>query len=336
MLAWSAGPLLVAGIALAIVVLVGPPAYNRAWDVTWDTGHVLIFGVISAALALALRMWGLRPSFAYGIAAAASIGVGGLLEIIQRGIAHRSAEWIDFINDVLGTAAALLIVITFDRAVRLGPWQRRWCRWGAVALVAVSLLPMVSIWNDYRIRTRIWPTLLVAAEPSSLRFVRWPGCEVSRTTPPPGWPTQAETPADRVFRIEFVWGDWPQFSLFEPVADWSQFDAVELPLWLAGDRPEQVELRIDDAHHNYQYDDRFNRSLMLQPGWQTVRVRLADVEHGPRHRLLDLRQVAYVSLYLNHPTRPVVLYTDRWRLIPIGQQPPDVAPPGSEASASVN
>jgi VanZ family protein len=73
-------------------------------------GHFLEFGVFTALVAVG---WSRRRGWpeAVALGAAAGIGYGLLIEAVQYPLPYRSAQAIDFVLDVCGVAAAVLLLI---------------------------------------------------------------------------------------------------------------------------------------------------------------------------------------------------------------------------------
>jgi hypothetical protein len=97
-------------------------------------------------------------------------------------------------------------------------------------------------------------------------------------------------------------------KLYEPHPDWREFRHLDLDLFLDGTREAALVVRIDDLHHNNEYDDRFNRRFNLQPGPNHIRIPLADVRDAPKERQLAMDEIACWLLFAVRPEHPVVLY----------------------------
>jgi hypothetical protein len=81
-------------------------------------------------------------------------------------------------------------------------------------------------------------------------------------------------------------------------------------------RPEPLPLtlRIHDAVHNGQYEDRFNRQIVLTPGRNRIEIPLADLRAAPRRREMDLRHISGIGIFAYRLTDPVVIYLGPIRL----------------------
>lgn len=305
----------VAAIAAALltVILVPPPALTHAWDVIWDTGHILIFGTVAVATAQTLRSWRVKPWWlppTVGLLVSAVLG--GLLELEHWRNPGRAAEWIDFWNDLLGAAIFLALWLAQDKAFPGSAWARGAGVLAAGALTLIALVPLAGMVADYRQRQTLFPLLLDADHPATIEFIRWREAELARVLAPSSW----QTPADRyIFRLRMAAGEYPGLELVEPWPDWTGFGWLEIDFLVEGADAVDLELRIDDQHHNQAYEDRFNTVLHLLPGKQTVRISLDEVLQGPQHRLTDMQHIRQAAFFANEPHKPHTVYFDNWRLV---------------------
>jgi hypothetical protein len=73
-------------------------------------------------------------------------------------------------------------------------------------------------------------------------------------------------------------------------------------------------IRIDDAHHNNEYADRFNQVVTISPGLNQIHISLDDIRRAPVGRELDLSAIKYVRLFAISPPEEFFLYVDNFRL----------------------
>lgn len=100
---------LVVLVPLALLVL-GPRVLTKdTIPVPWDKlAHVLAFALMAVALGLASR---LRGGGALAVAAAGTLLLGALDELLQRGQPNRSADWLDFAADLAGAGLGCLVLL---------------------------------------------------------------------------------------------------------------------------------------------------------------------------------------------------------------------------------
>jgi len=75
---------------------------------------------------------------------------------------------------------------------------------------------------------------------------------------------------------------------------------------------EQLKLvcRIHDSEHNNEYADRFNRSFVLENGWNDLVIPLNDVQTAPVDRLMKMDRIENVTLFVIRQDKGRVIYID--------------------------
>ena len=318
------GKVWIAALVLFVLFLVacGTAAITRQTVIrhaTDDVGHVLGFAVLAVLVAEFARNSKLvqsvsEASFKHrhlpwllGLGVVAMVGGG--IEFLQQFAVNRSARWSDFARDCQGAAMGLLLW----GAVRNR--SRRWLGWKRILLVSLALVllaaaikPWLQVCYAYYRRTQIVPVVFQAENALMSAFV------VSRATywtpapPPPYWPRKTE----QLFRLELLPdAEYSGIGIHEPIPDWSAYQSFCFEIWLEGDSPIELVIRIHDDLHDDEWEDRFNRKLIIQPGYQIVRISLDDIASGPQQRRLDMTRVFGIGLYADHPTKANLVWLDR-------------------------
>jgi len=68
--------------------------------------------------------------------------------------------------------------------------------------------------------------------------------------------------------------------------------------------------RVHDSEHNNEYTDRFNRSFILEKGWNDLVISLADIENSPVNRLLNMDKVENLKLFVTSQDKGRIIYID--------------------------
>jgi hypothetical protein len=98
--------------------------------------------------------------------------------------------------------------------------------------------------------------------------------------------------------VEFEASKYPGVSFFEPVSDWRGFHTLVVDVENPDADLLNLVIRVHDIGHGNAYSDRFNRSFKLAPGERRVfEIGLADVQHAPRNRLMNMAQISDVTLF---------------------------------------
>jgi len=263
-----------------------PPTY--AGRTIENAGHMPVFFLVTIGLLVVLRHdFKLDGARLYAVAFLIGTALGFITEVIQQPLA-RDASWEDVFSDMLGAACAVSVYLLFHRRAKLP--RTTWVCALLVALgcVAWYVTPLVRMSVAYVHRNAQFPML---ADFSSAMDESW---IVDFGT---------EHSLDRgALAVGFARGRWPGVSLREPFPDWSAYRTLLIDV----ENPDTVKLgltvRVHDRGHWRDYSDRFNRHFELAAGERrTLRIALAEVARAPKGRVMDMRQVADLTLLRDSP-----------------------------------
>ncbi len=303
-----------ASLALAaLVVFAGLPNSTRFLHVLHKTGHPLAFGamalmalaVLRARPAAPVAQWWLPYLGALGIA----ILVGALTEIAQQ-FTHRGSSLTDVFSDVLGATACLAIHAgVYGGGVRRPIWQKRGLILAGLLAALVALAPLATCIAAYAWRDARFPGITQAGNRLDLYFISQDGHNVERSPLPSRW---AQTPGELALCVAMDTGQYPAMHMTEPYPQWTGYRSLALDLTNPGKDELELVVRVHDRLHNYRYDDRFNRPVRIPPESRlTVTLPLQEVAKGPKHRALDLRNVADISVFAVRPVANGVFFVSR-------------------------
>lgn len=260
------------------------PEQHRLWSLFWDCGHVFLFagvGYLVSERGLQHKPW---KRFVGLLLAAAFIG--WIIEWLQL-ISGRDYSLHDVAADVIGMALGLLVG---GRACLRPRWLWLGLMWLMLALGVVErFLPVARAAIDSVAAARAFPELANFANgfAPSLQQDRFKSSHSRLRV------------IDGALRIELLPAQYSGFGLDDFPNDWHGRRALIVDLVNTG--PTQtITCRIHDAaheHRGYEHLDRYNHPFVLMPGGNQLRIDLTEVEHAPRDRLLDLRNVRDFSCY---------------------------------------
>jgi hypothetical protein len=296
---FAGGLLLIAALMAAIAVLPPTTGDGALLEAIFDAGHVPMFFVFAWVVLWLSRSTLSGKGGSHYLVAAVLVVLAGLgTEFLQK-FGARDAGWIDFGRDLLGGGAGLL------SAWALGP--RKWpARVGAMivalALVGFGFAELIRVKFDLDDRDASFPSIAGFDAPWEHRFVHGHDSDLDLVQAPAAWG------AGTVGRVTFSTEAYPSLAVHEPFPDWSGYSALEFAVW--AEEPAALTVRVHDTDHDQTYSDRFNREIRIQPGLNQVRIALAEIEAAPRDRSLNLREVAGIAVFADHPAEPFTVWFD--------------------------
>lgn len=311
------GSIILAGlllVCLAFVLLVPLPVLDRGGRSLLDLCHAPAFAIVTFCLCRIVSGIMLRRRWQTTFILVTLMSTIGLaLEALQSQTGREFSRH-DALANVLGSISG---GCWFSR--RLVRFSVARVAWSIAALVAIAVPSYrpVMIFVDIARQQAEMPVL--ASFETEVELSRWlvDDGKVTRTQ-------NHATDGDWALRVELVPGEYPGLMLAWPVHDWSAYDELVFDLYVdagasgseidAADEPAVLILKIEDAAHNGEYDDRFHRGLPLTPGSREIRVSLSDVELAPRDRRFDLSQIARMQLFIHRPTASHTFFLDNVRL----------------------
>lgn len=303
-------------ILLAAVVFAPVPGDSRWIRTLHNSAHAPIFGCVSLLVLLASRshprLQTLGLIWQYVLAFAAAFGLGVVTELMQIP-AGRDASFEDALHDTIGALAFLSVFAALDSRIRNFA-QSAPIRFAAAVVGLVSLgiaaAPVTRAAIKYHQRDERFPVLADFSQRYDRYFILQQSAEFAPMKMPAPW---ARTSDESAMRVRLLDGPYPGMDFIEPVPDWSSYSTLAVDLTNPTPMNLQLVLRVHDAAHNNQLDDRFNKLFELPPGTrQVLRVRLQDVAAGPRSRRLDLQQVAGLIIFRADDSQPAgQLYLSR-------------------------
>ncbi|WP_303721855.1 CIA30 family protein [Malonomonas rubra] len=236
-----------------------------------------------------------------------SLLLGASTELLQS-LIGREGSWLDLGNDLLGS----LLVLTF-----FGEWKAKlnkrllWLLRGGLAfLVFWVVLPFVKVAADDLVAWQQFP--LLSGFETPLEASRWGGDCIRRLD------RQHVYSGSNAMQVELTTNRYSGVWLRHFPADWRGYRAVQFHIYNPQKEPFRYYFRIHDQFHRdngQRYSDRFNATLVAQPGWNEVEIPLQEVAQAPRGRQLDLSRVAGMILFVGKLEQTQTFYLDEVRLV---------------------
>jgi VanZ family protein len=262
--------------------------------------HPVTFGAVALLFLTLLKRQTPRRFGSYVVAFILTVLCGAGTEIAQAFV-HRDPSLLDVLRDALGASTALAGFATLvpgEDARGRGGWRVMGALF-AFAGFAIMVAPISISLAAYARRDLSFPTLLEACSPLDLYFVSGGGADVS-VVPSTG---QATSRCGSTLRVTFSSAPYAGIALEEPYPDWRMAHTLVLDLRNPGELDLPLAVRVHDRAHSHQFRDRFNREFTLRAHESLdLAIPIAEIEHAPADRLIDLSQIAGVIVFRDRGT----------------------------------
>jgi VanZ family protein len=262
--------------------------------------HPVTFGAVALLLLTLLKRHTPRRFGSYAVAFALTVLCGAGTEIAQAFV-HRDPSLLDVLRDALGASTALAGFATLvpgEDARGRGRWRVTGALLAIVGFV-IMVAPISISLAAYARRDLSFPMLLEACSPLDLYFVSGGGADVS-VVPSTG---QATSRCGSTLRVTFGSAPYAGIALEEPYPDWRMAHTLVLDLRNPGDLDLPLAVRVHDRAHSHQFRDRFNREFTLRAHESLeLAIPIAEIEHAPAGRLMNLSQIAGVIVFRDRGT----------------------------------
>jgi hypothetical protein len=242
-------------------------ATNReCWERLMDAVHLPYFAGIAVLFFCALRANRFRQVTRALAAGFTAVAWAGAVEILQP-YTGRTEDIIDFRNGSLGVALAVVVLL---RPRLLLP--------AVAAGLGLSLWIAQPAWREFRSlwwRASHFPLLGDFESDDELRLWQIPDV---KPDPPNTRLSRSTAFASRgrfSLQIATVGPGFPGVRFLAEDQDWRPYAALACDIYNPG-KPFNLGLRIDDSLSTDK-SNRFNGSILLQSGWNSVRLPLAKI-----------------------------------------------------------
>lgn len=298
---WLINLLLIIG---TILFFIGGPDYysTRSLKYLWDIGHILYF----ALLTILLLQWKLithRPLiWQWLIILAITLVTGVSIEILQLG-STRTPDMGDVVRDLTGS----LLVLSFW-SLSAAFKMRLYIQSFVTVLTLILLWPLTKSIIDETIAWQQFP--LLSAFETPFEIERWSGKDLSIVS-------IAKVSDRKLLKIFLTTDRYSGVALKHFDGIWKSFSTLEINLYNPDITPLQITIRINDRKHNdgyEEYEDRYNRSFKLVPGWNLLEINLDEVMYSPADRVMDMSHISGFGFFTVSLPSPRTIYLDKVQL----------------------
>ena len=296
-------------VILTILLFVGGPGYesHRIVQQIWEVGHVALFLILSYIILIFIRKYKLSYITQFLIIVALSFIFGLFVELIQL-LVGRDFELQDLANDVSGAIIGYFVYYLLH--AKISKLHNIIAALSIALLLMISLYPLANVLVDEVKMKNEFPVLSDFESPTQLS--RW-DVKQANLSLNKHHVQQGEYSLQAIFLPDA----FPDITLQHFPRDWSGYKNIKFSLYNKAQDPVVIELKIYDEDHmkyGYQYTDRFNRELLLQPGWNNISISLNEIFNSPEKRMMNIARIKSFSLFLKDVTSPVTIFLDDLKL----------------------
>lgn len=275
----------------------------RSFKAFWDLGHIAVFALWSYLLLKWLKVLaGLKFQKQAALLLVFTLVVGTSIELLQYGLI-RTPSVHDVVRDVVGTLAALAFLAPQREA--LSKKVLRIFQISTAILVIGALFPFAGAMTDEYAARKSFPVLSNFENP--LEISRWEcktGCSIVKGVAPDGGGS---------LKVPLATTLYSGVSLRYFPRDWRGFSFLSFNIFNESQEQLRMTCRVHDKWHRARgnkYSDRYNQSLTLNPGWNSIRIPLADVASAPRERRMDMAEIRSVGVFVTKLKKEMNVYID--------------------------
>ncbi len=111
-------------------------------------------------------------------------------------------------------------------------------------------------------------------------------------------------------KMELFPSAYPGLAVEFPASDWRRYSEISFDAYNPAETSVRVEVRIDDQKDYPGYEDRYNKSFVLQSGSNRIVIPLETLISSGTNRPLNLGRIYRLFIFMNHPAQKTVLFVD--------------------------
>jgi hypothetical protein len=116
-------------------------------------------------------------------------------------------------------------------------------------------------------------------------------------------------------KLELFPSSYPGLSPKLKHYDWRGYQNFCFNVYNPLSEPVNLVLRIDDRKDALEYNDRYNKTFILKPGANKLKIPLESLKTSGTERPLELKNIYRFLIFMSHPDKKYILYLDYFRLV---------------------
>lgn len=297
---WFSGLLVL--IVVPFFFIGGPDVFSSlVLQNFWNFGHIIFFAVVM----LLIQAFKPLPHWRHWLLVSLiAMVLGCLIEFIQQFVG-RSASIDDVLHNLFGVWLGLFWGQKPNRLI----WMLR-------AASVMFITPALWLTIDSGIANLVmrhqFPQINSFESRYELQQLRLNKAQVKALQSP-----ALHTHGELSLQIELSTDKYAGISLLGLYGDWGHYGAIVMDFYNPDNQPLDLVIRISDLQHDRganQFNDRFNRSILLMPGWNQLAIAMDDIRTAPRDRAMVMSEISNITVYAVQLSVPRQFYWDNVRL----------------------
>ena len=229
---------------------------------------------------------------------------GTLIEFLQYGT-DRSPDFGDVSRDLVGALLVLAFHPAYFRVKNKA--ASFFLRLVVISVLLVHLKPlMIALVDEYTARSQ-FPVL--SDFETAFELDRWDGSASKEIVE-----AESET-GGHLLKIGLMTTAFTGVGMKYLPPDWRGYKSVNLRIYKPSEKPLSIVIRVHDIWHEtgaaaFAHEDRFNRRVDLNRGWNYIRIPLSVIESAPYNRKMDLSRISNIRLFASRLSEPRIIYLD--------------------------
>ncbi len=284
----------------------GPSDHSlRSFMAAWNLGHPLFFMLFVYYFG-SKKVSGIPWGWVLRIFILVLL-IGTLIEIIQSGIAGRTASGLDVVRDLMGGVLGVV-----------------WLRWSYSSLKGrlglALIVGVILCWNLYPVTTALIDEWQARRDFPLLAGFEHP-YEVSRWVEGKSVASRSRKQARQghfSLRVSLNTATYSGIHLEYFPHNWRGLSFLSFSIYNNGLSPLAITVRVNDKRHEeglQLYKDRFNRSFIIHHGWNDIKISLADIRNAPENREMNMSEISELGFFVIRQKTNKVIFLDDVRLI---------------------
>ena len=304
--------LLILSVTIIFIAFIRLPGDSLLWLELQDTGHTLLFILLTLATLRMLQgstrdiQGVMRIRVRYLVAALVCLATGIASECVQL-LSDRNFSLLDIARDLGGIIVAMGLFAVFDPQIKPA-WNRHhsMLRIGTFTatcvLLAFLLYPLASLALAFREQRMAFPVIMDLQSGWSGPFLQFNHAALSRQPNSRACQSVSGNPqAKLIYKV----AHYPGISILDPYPDWRGYEALAFTLHTRSPTPFTLYLRIHDQWRIPDYADSYTGKLEISRGINHVRIPLEEIRQGPPTRELDLSGIRKIMLFARKVPRQI-------------------------------